>query len=190
MDDEHPVTAQGMGGRELRTDRKTGQIFDHHYVEFVYPNGVIMNSQCRHQPDCWNAVKEIIIGSKGTLYIDGDGGATIKDRAGKTVWRYRRQDTDGNPYQNEHDELYKAIRENKTLNNAHYGATSTFTAMLGRYATYSGKQVSWDEALAWNNSELPEKLDFNTPTRFGPDANGLYPVALPGKFDPATNKYA
>lgn len=190
MDDEHPVTAQGMGGRELRTDRKTGQIFDHHYVEFVYANGVIMNSQCRHQPDCWNAVKEIIIGSKGTLYIDGDGGATIKDRAGKTIWRYRRQDTDGNPYQNEHDALYKAIRENTTLNNAHYGATSTFTAMLGRYATYSGKQVGWDEALAWDNSQLPEKLDFATPTRFGPDANGLYPVPLPGKFDPATNKYA
>ncbi|RYD33252.1 MAG: Gfo/Idh/MocA family oxidoreductase [Verrucomicrobiaceae bacterium] len=190
MDDQHPVSAQGMGGRELRTDRKTGQIFDHHYVEFVYPNGVIMNSQCRHQPECWNAVKEIIIGSKGTLFIDDSGGAIIRDRAGKTIWRYRRQDQDGNPYQNEHDELYKAIRDNKPLNNAHYGATSTFTAMLGRYATYSGKQVNWDEALAWNNSELPEKLDFATPTRFGPDAEGLYPVPLPGKFDPATSKYA
>jgi hypothetical protein len=57
--------------------------------------------------------------------------------------------------------------------------------MLGRYATYSGKMVKWDEALAWDNSEFPEKLDFKTPTRFGPDAEGLYPVAVPGKFDPS-----
>ncbi|MDB6072049.1 MAG: oxidoreductase domain protein [Verrucomicrobiales bacterium] len=185
MDDQHPVSAQGMGGRELRNDRKTGQIFDHHYVEYTYPNGVIMNSQCRHQPKCWNAVKEIIVGSNGTLYIDGDGGATIKDRKGETVWRYRKSDEDGNPYQNEHNELYKAIRDNKPLNNAFYGAQSTFTAMLGRYATYGGKLVKWDEALAWDNSELPEKLDFKTPTRFSPDANGLYPVAQPGKYDPS-----
>jgi len=184
MDDEHPVAAQGMGGRETRNDRKTGQIFDHHYVEFAYANGVIMNSQCRHQPNCWNSVSETIIGSKGTLYFS-DGGTYIKDRSGKTIWRYRASDEDGNPYQNEHNELYKAIRENKTLNNAHYGATSTFTAMLGRYATYSGKMVKWDEALAWDNSEFPEKLDFKTPTRFGPDAEGLYPVAVPGKFDPS-----
>lgn len=191
MDDQHPVTAQGMGGRELRTDRKTGQIFDHHYVEFVYPNGVIMNSQCRHQPNCWNAVKEIIIGSQGTLYISGDGDAVIKDRSGKTVWRYRSADDDGNPYQNEHDALYKAIRENTALNNAHYGATSTFTAMLGRYATYSGKMVNWEEALAWNNSQIPEKLDFEAPPSFGPDENGLYPVPLPGVFDPSkVNGYA
>jgi myo-inositol 2-dehydrogenase/D-chiro-inositol 1-dehydrogenase len=184
MDDQHPVAAQGMGGRELRNDRKTGQIFDHHYVEFAYANGVIMNSQCRHQPNCWNQVSETILGSKGTLYFS-DGGTHIKDRSGKTIWRYRRGDNDGNPYQNEHDELYKAIRENKTLNNGFYGAQSTFTALLGRYATYSGKMVKWDEALAWDNSELPEKLDFNTPTRFGPDQDGLYPVARPGKFDPS-----
>ena len=184
MDDEHPVAAQGMGGRERRNDRKTGQIFDHHYVEFAYANGVIMNSQCRHMPNCFNSVSETIIGSKGTLYFS-DGGTQIKDRAGKTIWRYRKTDEDGDPYQNEHNELYKAIRGNKTLNNAPYGATSTFTAMLGRYATYSGKVVKWDEALAWDNSELPEKLDFKTPTRFSPDKDGLYPVAVPGKFDPS-----
>ena len=129
-------------------------------------------------------LSETIIGSKGTLYFS-DGGTQIKDRAGKTLWRYRKTDEDGDPYQNEHDELYKAIREDKKLNNAQYGATSTFTAMLGRYATYSGKMVKWDEALAWDNSELPEKLDFKTPTRFSPDADGLYPVAVPGKFDPS-----
>ena len=184
MDDAHPVAAQGMGGRERRNDRKTGQIFDHHYVEYAYGNGVIMNSQCRHMPNCFNSVSETILGTKGTLSL-GDGGTQIKDRTGKSIWRYRNTDEDGDPYQNEHNELYKAIRENKSLNNANYGAQSTFTALLGRYATYSGKLVKWDEALAWNNSELPEKLDFKSPTRFGPDAEGNYPVPVPGKFDPS-----
>lgn len=183
--DGHPVSAQGLGGRAVRNNPKETQIFDHHYVEYTYPNGVIMNSQCRHQPNCWNAVSEIIIGSKGTLYIDGGGGATIKDRAGKTVWRYRQQDSDGNPYQNEHNELYAAIRGNKPLNNAYYGAESTFTSILGRYATYSGKMIKWDEALAWNNSEMPANLAFDAPATVNPDKDGNYPVPVPGQCDPS-----
>ena len=151
--DGHPVSAQGLGGRAVRNNPKETQIFDHHYVEYTYPNGVIMNSQCRHQPNCWNAVSEIIIGSKGTLYIDGGGGATIKD--------------------------------NKPLNNAYYGAESTFTSILGRYATYSGKMIKWDEALAWNNSEMPANLAFDAPATVNPDKDGNYPVPVPGQCDPS-----
>jgi myo-inositol 2-dehydrogenase/D-chiro-inositol 1-dehydrogenase len=186
MDDQHPVAAQGMGGREVRTDKKYGQIFDHHYVEYTYPNGVIMNSQCRHQGGCWSSVTELIVGDKGTLYLDGHAyAATIKDKSGKIIWRHRsrEENPDPNPYQVEHDELYKAIRENRKLNNAHYGAQSTFTSILGRYATYSGKMVKWDEALAWNNSEMPEKLGWDDAPLVQPDADGNYKVAVPGKFD-------
>jgi myo-inositol 2-dehydrogenase / D-chiro-inositol 1-dehydrogenase len=184
MDDAHPVAAQGMGGREVRKDKRYGQIYDHHYVEFAYPNGVIMNSQCRHQKGAWNSVTELIVGSKGTLFLDGHAFvATIKDRSGKQIWRFRAQDTDGNPYQNEHNTLYKAIRENTPLNNAYYGAQSTFTSILGRYATYSGKMVKWDEALAWNNSEMPAKLGLDDSPIVLPNANGEYPIAVPGSFD-------
>lgn len=186
MDDQHPVAAQGMGGRETRKDKKYGQIFDHHYVEFVYPNGVIMNSQCRHQRNCWSSVTELIVGSKGSCFIDGHAyTAIIKDNSGKVIWRHRGKDNDANPYQVEHDTLYKAIRENTKLNNAHYGAASTFTSILGRYATYSGKMVKWDEALAWNNSEMPEKLAFDTTPKVVPNAEGVYSVPVPGVFDPS-----
>jgi myo-inositol 2-dehydrogenase/D-chiro-inositol 1-dehydrogenase len=182
MDDQHPVAAQGMGGREVRKDKKYGQIFDHHYVEFAYENGVIMNSQCRHQQNTWSSVSEMIIGDKGTLYLGGR--STIKDRSGKTIWQHRGQD-DPDPYQVEHDRLYKAIRENTKLNNAHYGAESTFTSILGRYATYGGKMVKWNEALAWNNSEMPAKLGWDAPPLVLPDADGNYKVPVPGKFDPS-----
>jgi myo-inositol 2-dehydrogenase/D-chiro-inositol 1-dehydrogenase len=45
----HPVKAQGMGGRQVRTGNEYGEIFDHHYVEYQYPDGTYLNSQCRHQ---------------------------------------------------------------------------------------------------------------------------------------------
>ncbi len=182
MDNKHPVAAQGMGGREVRKDKKYGQIFDHHYVEYVYDNGVIMNSQCRHQKNCWSSVSEIIVGDKGTLYLGGN--PTIKDRAGKVIWQHRGKD-DPDPYQTEHDRLYKAIREKTPLNNAYYGAESTFTSILGRYATYGGKMVKWDEALAWNNSEMPAKLGFDQPSLVQPNADGVYKVPVPGEFDPS-----
>ena len=186
MDDEHPVAAQGMGGREVRKDKKYGQIYDHHFVEFVYPNGVICNSQCRHQRNAWSSVTELIVGSKGNLFLDGHANrAEIKDRSGKSVWKFRSRDEDGNPYQNEHNELYKSIRENRPHNNAHYGAKSTFASILGRYATYSGKMVKWDEALAWNNSEMPEKLGFDQNPLVMPNAEGVYKVPVPGAFDPS-----
>ena len=46
----YPVTAYGQGGRQVRTDKRYGDIFDHHSVEFEYANGAIMSSRCRHFP--------------------------------------------------------------------------------------------------------------------------------------------
>ena len=38
--DKHPVEAQGMGGRQVRTGKEYGQIFDHHFVEYTYADGI------------------------------------------------------------------------------------------------------------------------------------------------------
>ena len=65
----HPVCALGMGGRQVRTDKKYGEIFDHHAVEFEYPDGSRMFSQCRHIKNCWSSVSEYAIGTKGTADI-------------------------------------------------------------------------------------------------------------------------
>ena len=62
----HPVEAQGMGGRQVRTGKEYGQIFDHHVVEFTYADGTKMFSQCRHIDGCWDAVSEHAHGTKGT----------------------------------------------------------------------------------------------------------------------------
>lgn len=190
----HPVSAQGMGGREQRTDKKFGQIFDHHYVEFTYENGVRINSQCRHQSGVYNAVREEFSGTKGKLYLDNKPNCYAVDHSGKVIWKYRpgsgaaveeggkkgRRTTDPDPYQTEHDILQAAVRDNKPLNDAYYGAESTMTAVLGRMATYSGKEIKWDEAFGSKVQHMPAIVTAETepPAKLLPD--GGYPVAIPG----------
>ena len=76
----YPVKAQGMGGRQVRKGKENGEIFDHHYVEFQYADGSILNSQCRHIPGTMSKVDELFIGTKGKIHC---GAANITDRQGK-----------------------------------------------------------------------------------------------------------
>src|SRR5690625_6754475 len=58
--DDFPESCQGMGGRSVRVGPDYGEIFDHHFVEYRYKDGVVMNSQCRHQPNTMSRVDEEI----------------------------------------------------------------------------------------------------------------------------------
>ena len=74
MGDQHPVEANGMGGctaRYLGENKGTGQIFDHHFVEFIYKDGTRMYSQCRHMKNCYNAVSETAHGAKASAPCAG-----------------------------------------------------------------------------------------------------------------------
>ena len=174
-----PVRAQGMGGRTGWEDSKVSQIFDHHYVEFRYADDKILNSQCRQIRGTKSRVSEEIHGSKGILTL---GTGEIKDYSGKTLWRYRaRRGQEKNPTQVEHDRLYEAIRDNIPLNNAYYGADSSFTAVLGRLATYTGQEVSWDDAVKSDYSLLPDDLDWDKPAPVQPLEDGTYPSPMPGQ---------
>ena len=54
------------------------------------------------------------------------------------------------------------------------------TAIMGRMATYSGKVVSWDEALQSELSLAPDRYDFNGTPPVLPGKDGIYPCAIPG----------
>ena len=136
---DHPVEANGMGGRQVRKGKNVGQIFDHHFVEFTYKDGTKMYSQCRQQSGTWECCNEFAHGAKGSRQV-------AVNPAGKGKRRGRH--ASGNPYVQEHIDLHAAIRANEKYNEAWYAATSSMTAVLGRMATYSGKQVFWDDAVA------------------------------------------
>jgi myo-inositol 2-dehydrogenase / D-chiro-inositol 1-dehydrogenase len=170
----YPVRAHGMGGCETRKGRDYGEIFDHHAVEFEYADGSRLFSQCRHQNGCWSNVSEHAQGTKGTVDISG---YTIR---GENAWRFREEGV-RDAYQQEHDDLFDAIRNNKPYNEAENGAKSTMTSILGRMATYSGKVVEWDDAINSQVAVMPKEFSWEALPQSLPGPDGMYPRAVPGK---------
>ena len=165
-----PVKAYGQGGRMARQHPIHGHIYDHFAVEYEYPNGARMFSQCRQMSGCADRVQEDFTGTKGSASCQG-GRHFIFPKAGER-WRFTGQDT--NAYQQEHQDLIASIRAGQPLNEARSVAESTLTAIMGRESAYSGQTIDWEQAL---NSTLrlgPEKYEF-----------GSLPfpeVAIPGKY--------
>ncbi len=170
----YPVSAAGMGGRQVRTDKKYGEIFDHHAVEYEFANGTRMFSQCRHMPGCPHNVTEHAHGTKGVVHLGG------RDYSieGETNWKFK--DKYDDPYQVEHDNLFAAIRSGTPYSEAERGAYSTLTAIIGRLATYSGKEIKWDQALNSDISLMPEHFAWDAAPPTLPNENGEYPIAHPG----------
>ena len=179
----HPVSARGNGGCETRKGPDYGEIFDHHVVEFTYEDGSVCFSQCRHQLGCWNDVSEHAIGTKGVANL---GRYTI---TGPNAWRFQGGGKDA--YQQEHDDLFDAIRNDKPYNEAVYGADSSMTSVLGRMATYSGKEITWEAAMKSEVSDTMVKGIDQVPWAEAikltpnsvPGSDGMYQIAIPGKTD-------
>lgn len=176
LKDAVPVKARACGGRQVRTDKKYGEIFDHFNVQFEYPDGTYMFSECRHQPATWRSVSEYALGAKGFANI---GGASIT--AGDDSWKYK--GPKNNPYQTEHDDLFAAIRNDLPYNEGEYGASSTMTAILGRMCAYSGKELTYEQALNSKIDVMPEAgadLTWESTPPTTPNDKGEYPIPTPG----------
>ena len=162
-----PKNIVGMGGRQVRVAPEYGNIFDHFYVEFEYPNGVRASSMCRQAKGCAERVEERIVGTEGIAHLTGSEGE-IK---GKRPWKFEAKEV--NPYVQEHVDLVASIRSGKVLNEGRQIAESTMCAIIGRMSAYTGRAISWEWAM--NSSKLdlsPAKYEF------GP--NRVDAVAIPG----------
>ena len=159
-----PVKVMAMGGRQVRTAPEYGNIFDHFAVEFEYPGGVRVASQCRQTKGCAERVEEKIVGTRGHAFGYGEIG-------GANPWKF--EGDEENPYVVEHKDLIASIRAGQPLNEGRRIAESTLCAILGRMSAYTGRAISWDWAM--NSS----KLDlFPAQLEFGP--HPVDPVAVPG----------
>jgi len=172
-----PVRANGMGGVEVRKGPDYGEIFDHHCVEFEYADGSRAFSQCRHINGCWSDVSEHVQGTKGKADLADGQYYTI---TGENPWRFRGKQA-RDRYQQEHDDLFAAIRADAPYNEAERGALSTMTAIFGRMATYSGKVLEWDAALNSNLDYFPTELSWDATPKSLPNADGWYNHPVPGK---------
>lgn len=178
----YPVQAQGQGGREVRKGPDHGQIFDHHMIEYTYEgaHNPKMFSQCRHIRGCWNQVSEHVSGTKGFADLSG---AKLYDNSGKLLFQSKGS---GGGHQQEHHDLFAALRAGELPNETEYGAKSTMTAILGRMATYSGQVVTWEKAMESNQTlaDFDSLKSFDQDAPIKPDADGNYDVPVPGKTKP------
>jgi predicted dehydrogenase len=156
----HPIRAVGMGGRQALPHGNpdvNGNIFDHFAVDYEYPNGVHMMSMCRQIDGCEPNISEALVGTKGTSITD-DARRHYEIKAARP-YKFPRG-SDNRPYVQEHTDLINSIRTGKPVNELRQVAESTMTAILGRMSTYTGKALSWDEALASKEVLMPDKLNF------------------------------
>jgi predicted dehydrogenase len=161
-----PVKAIGMGYR-TRTHKDYGHIFDFFSVDFEYPNGVHVISQCRQISGCDNDISEFVKGTKGTSQINA------YQINGKPAFNRRK---DNQPYVAEHTNLIKSIRDDKPINELKNVAESTLAAIMGRMSAYTGKTITWEMAKKSKQVLMPENLAFDMKLEEPP-------VAVPGKTE-------
>lgn len=164
MLDTPPLRATGLGGRQVRVEEQWGNIYDHFAVVYEYETGAKMFSFCRQQNGCANDTNDYFIGTKGKANILKN---TIE---GEKSWRY--EGPKPSMYQVEHDELFASLRAGNAINNGHYMALSSMLAIMGRMASYTGKTITWKEAINSQEDLTPASYEF------GPLP--VPPVAKPG----------
>ena len=180
MHEAAPVKCHGMGGRSTLKGEIYGSVFDHHAVVYEFAGGVRIYAFCRTIPDCYNENSSILLGTKGRCWV------TQGRIEGETNWKYAGPRTysspSANPYQIEHNELFRAIRSGNPINSGSYMVRSTLMGIMGQISCYTGKEVTWDQITASDFCFLPKpedvRADMEAPVK--PDAGGIYPVYTPG----------
>ncbi len=163
-----PQRVFGVGGRQARTGDSFGHIFDHFALEYAYPEDRFVSSMCRQQVGTDGRVEEILSGTEGVATLSS-GRAVL---TGPNAWKFTGGQT--NPYVQEHVDLQASIRgDGAYLNEGKRIAESTLTAIMGREAAYTGKTITWEEALASEQDLMPDVMEFSTMPRPG--------VSIPGR---------
>jgi len=172
MKDAPPKSCIALGGRQVRTAPKFGQIYDHFAVVYDYDNDVRGFHFCRQQNDTFADTSDHVWGADGVGHIVRAFTGPFVIR-GKTNWRHPREEKPRDMYQIEHDELFASIRSGKPINDGEWMAQSTMLAIMGRMAAYTGQQITWEDAMNSKENLFPEKLAWDAPI-------SVPPVAMPG----------
>ncbi len=164
--DEPPVVAFGVGGRQVRTDPKFGNIYDHFSVCYEWADGTKCFAYTRQIAGVFNQTEDFVLGTKGRAQIlrhliEGE----------ESKWSYRGK---GDPwmYDAEHYALFDAIRSGKPINNGKYMSYSTLMAILGREVCYTGQKLTWETVFNSSQKLGPDKYEW------GPGVKSE--IAMPG----------
>jgi myo-inositol 2-dehydrogenase/D-chiro-inositol 1-dehydrogenase len=154
-DDEPPVSAYGIGGRQVRNTPEYGDVYDHFSIVYEWKDGTRTFANTRQMAGCFAEVEDYIYGTKGTAKV------IAHEIAGENPWKY--EGANPSMYNQEHNELFAAIRKGETINNGTYMSYSTLMAILGREVAYSGKRITWDEIMNSKQDLSPTSYDGPAP---------------------------
>jgi predicted dehydrogenase len=187
--DAWPVTAHGIGGRAANST-DCGQNLDSLSIEWTFADGTKAYDVVRWLGGhCHTEFATYIHGTKCAAQFNtyglhkGETTRLYKDQRiekDTMVWESPRETV--NSWDAEWNVLLNNIRNDKPQNETKRAAYSNVADLMGRAAVHSGKVITWDEAMASNFQFCPniDAMDYNTPPPVRPDAQGRYPVPIPG----------
>ncbi|MGB9605469.1 MAG: Gfo/Idh/MocA family protein, partial [Bryobacteraceae bacterium] len=142
----HPVRVVASGGASWRPRQELyGNIYDHMFSDFVYPNGVHYSSHCRQYPQgCYRIVNDLIVGTKGR--------STGNDMGTKGI----------NGQVQEHIDMVKSILgEGPYINHGMAVAESTMTCIMARESAYSGQEITWEMIMNSQQDLMPKEFGYD-----------------------------
>ncbi|MHC4230029.1 MAG: Gfo/Idh/MocA family protein [Planctomycetota bacterium] len=186
--DAWPVRAEGLGGREPGSI-DCSQNLHTYAIEYTFGDGSKAMVNSRSMSNCHNDFATFVHGTKCAAQFSGNVHAPTvhiyKDqRSAKNNIGWRPEREKVSPYQVEWDELLSAIRHDKPHNEARRAAYANMASIMGRAAIHSGKIITWDEMMASDFQFCDNVADFtyDSPAPLRADAQGRYPVPVPGKW--------
>jgi len=156
----HPERVLASGGAAWRPRAALyGNIFDHMYSDFTYPNGVHLNSHCRQYPNgLFRSVNDLVVGTKGRT--------NGLDLGAKGI----------SAYVQEHIDMVDSILgRGPYVNQAVPIAESTLTCIMARESAYSGVAITWDQIMNSKQDLMPREFGYNTATKPAP-------LPVPGEY--------
>jgi myo-inositol 2-dehydrogenase/D-chiro-inositol 1-dehydrogenase len=157
----HPVKATGSGGRNGRGG-EGDDVYSHFDVIFQYPNNVHVSFSSTQFGKGKFDVNERFFGTRGasespysgTLGIVGDEpwtwSGSDKPQDGKFSASGSFEDNLAQADPEKQKGFINSITSGQLHNQAAQGVETALTAMLGREAAYTGREVTWDEFLKSN----------------------------------------
>jgi predicted dehydrogenase len=196
MKNAWPIKAQGLGGRHYKKNAAgiefVDQNFDSYAVEYTFADGTKMYMDGRGIPGAQPVYNSWAHGTKGIAVVaranDCTGpSSTYKGqnaRAENRLWQSEINPEERDPYKNEWVALLEAIRNDKPHNEVKRGVEASVVCNMGRMATHTGQEITYDEALNHDHEYAPhiDRLTADGSSPLMPDGNGRYPRPEPGQI--------
>jgi predicted dehydrogenase len=181
------------------------QNFDNYSVEYTFADGAKLLLYGRTMVGCHDQFASYAHGSKGVGIISTSSHTPARCRIYKgqkfsatsrargraernaalppeenLLWAC--QQPEPNPYDLEWEDLIRAIRKDEPYNEVERGAKASLVTSMGRMAAHTGQIITFDDMLNCEHefAENLEQLVIDGPAPLRADANGRYPVPMPG----------